>query len=82
MELLHEKRIFKTKKYISTKEISCKPHYGVENYEYNGKFDCILTKIFEPKDLILYKEIFEKMSEYKNTNDLSNFSTILIKVNY
>lgn len=31
MELLHENRIFKTKKYISTKEISYKPHYGVEN---------------------------------------------------
>ena len=54
MELLHKNRIFKKKKkYISTKEISCKPHYGVENYEYNGKFDCILTKEFEPKDLIL-----------------------------
>lgn len=54
MELLHKNRIFKKKKkYISTKEISCKPHYGVENYEYNGKFDCILTKVFEPKDLIL-----------------------------
>ncbi len=47
------------KKYISSKEISYKPHYGVENYEYNGKFDCWLTRVFELKDLILYKEIFE-----------------------
>ena len=71
--LTRKQEFLKQKNYISTKEILYKPHYGGENCEYNGKFDCILTKAVEPKDLILYKEIFEKMSKYKNANDPSKF---------
>ena len=71
--LTRKQEFLKQKNYISTKEILYKTHYGGENCEYNGKFDCILTKAVEPKDLILYKEIFEKMSKYKNANDPSKF---------
>ncbi len=71
--LTRKQEFLKQKNYISSKEILYKPHYGGEKCEYNGKFDCILTKAVEPKDLILYKEIFEQMSKYKNANDPSKF---------
>jgi hypothetical protein len=71
--LTRKQEFLKQKNYISSKEILYKPHYGGENCEFNGKFDCILTKAVEPKDLILYKDIFDKLSKYKNANDPSKF---------
>ncbi len=77
--LTRKQEFLKQKNYISSKEILYKPHYGGENIEYNGKFNCILTKAVETKDLSLYNNIFEKLSNFKNANDPKKFPYFIDK---
>lgn len=68
----------KQRYYISNDEVLYIPHLGGNNLEKDGKFDEVLAKTVEVKDLQLYSELLHNICEYTYQNNIIMLNDINI----
>lgn len=66
----------KQRYYISDEKVLYMSHIGGDDVSVNGKFDTILSKAVEVKDLQLYKSLFENIVSYSKLNNVSMLNNL------
>ena len=84
--LCRKQEFLKQKFYISDENVLYRPCINNLKVEVNGKFHCVLVKLVEVKDEIIYQEFLNNLSEYcdkhkiKQVNKIS-MSPIIVEKN-